>query len=363
MKSKRALGLVILLVLTAVLLVVGVRWVHYRLTHAITNAVFVESETFTKVAYKRVAGRIVKLYRQEGDRVKKGEALAKIDDRDYRLKLEELQKQIERIGKEMEALRIKAEALREEIRSEVRAVGAQVEAVQKQIDALRVRMSLLKRDRDRFQRLHAEGVVPSRKFEEIDTRLRSLRKDTEALIARKKAILSKRDVLRAKLKQTREIDLRIEALKKHRGALLKKRQDVLNMIEETTLRSPVSGYVVKRFVSEGEVVRQGQFVYAVYDPEDLYVLVLLEETKLEGVEEGNRVYITIDALPGVEYEGIIREINRATAAKFAVIPRDITAGEFTKVAQRIPVKVTITKGDKSLLRVGMGGEVAIELSK
>jgi len=118
--------------------------------------------------------------------------------------------------------------------------------------------------------------------------------------------------------------------------------------------------VVKRYVSEGEVVRPGQFIYAIYDPKDLYVLVLLEETKLGGVREGNQVWIRIDAYPEEGFEGVVEEIGRAAAAKFALIPRDVTAGEFTKVAQRIPVKVKIVKGKVDLLRVGMGGEVAIE---
>ncbi len=360
MKGKKSLGILILGVLILVFLILGFRWVHYRLTHAITNAVFVESDTFTKVSYRRVTGRVEKLYKEEGDRVKKGEPLAKVGDRDYRIKLGELESQIGRIDREIEALKIKAGALREELRESMELVDREADALRANMEALKVKMELLKRDRERFERLHSKGVVPARKFEDIDTRLRALKKELSSLNAKRLAVLKRKDVLRARLKQTGELDRKIEALKKQREALLRKREDLQNLIHETVLRSPVDGYVVKRFVSRGEVVRPGQSIYAVYDPEDVYILVLLEETKLEGVREGNRVKISIDALPGVEFEGVVEEINRATAAKFAVIPRDITAGEFTKVAQRIPVKVRITRGDKSLLRVGMGGEVAIE---
>ncbi len=360
MKGRKLVGLGVLAVLLVVSIVLGGRWVHYRLTHAITNAVFVESDTFTKVAFKRVAGRIEELYREEGDRVRKGEPLAKLEDQDYRLKLKELKNQIGRLDKEIEALILKAKFLREEIGKSIEVVEKEARAIQEKIESLRVKVGLLEKDRERFRKLFSKGVVPSRKFEDVDTALRSLKREIESLKAKRSAVLARKDVLRAKLKQVGEIDKRIEALKKQKSALKSKEEDLENLLQETVLRSPVEGYVVKRFVSEGEVVRQGQFIYAVYDPTDLYILVLLEETKLQGVREGNDVIISIDALPGVKYRGKVKEINRATAAKFAVIPRDITAGEFTKVAQRIPVKVEITEGDKSLLRVGMGGEVAIE---
>lgn len=360
--GKKRLGLLILTLMTLAFSVVAVRWIHYRLTHAISNAVFVESDSFTRLAFKRVAGRIVELYKEEGDRVREGEALAKIEDRDYRLKLEEVEKSIERIEKEKEALQIKAKALREEIKANLRLVDRQVSANRSRIEALMVKLSQLKKDRERFKRLFSKGVVPSRKFEEIDTQMESLRKEIESLEESTEALLAKKDVLRAKLKETYEIDRRVQALERQRQALLKKREDVENLLKETTLRSPVEGYVVKRYVSRGEVVRPGQYVYAVYNPEDVYVLVLLEETKLKGVREGNRAIVKIDAYPDEKFRGIVKEINRATAAKFALIPRDITAGEFTKVAQRIPVRIEITEGKKELLRVGMGGEVSIELS-
>lgn len=360
MRGKRAAGLLLLLLFTLSFILVGIKWLHYRLTHAITDAVFVESETFTKVAYKRVSGRIEKLFKEEGDKVKKGEPLAKIDDRDYVVRLQELESTIDQVRREREALQVKAKALREELRRSMELVSLEAKAVQKQIDSLVVKKELLERDRERFEKLYAKGVVPSRTFEDVDTNLRSLDKEIAALEAKKVATLSQRKVLEAKLKQTQELDRKIEALSRQIEALLKRKEDLENMIGETLLRSPIDGYVVKRFVSEGDVVREGQYVYAVYDPKDLYLLVLLEETKLEGVKEGNRVSITIDAFPDIKFEGVVKEINRATAAKFAVIPRDITAGEFTKVAQRIPVKVEITRGQKNLLRVGMGGEVAIE---
>jgi membrane fusion protein (multidrug efflux system) len=108
------------------------------------------------------------------------------------------------------------------------------------------------------------------------------------------------------------------------------------------------------------VVNPGMPVYALIDPKDIYILVLLEETKLKGVEVGCPAYIKIDAYPHMKYKGVVKEILPASAAKFALVPRDISAGEFTKVVQRMQVKVKITEGDTSKLVVGMGGEIEIK---
>lgn len=360
MNRSKSLGLLAVLLIGIGMLLIGVRWVHYRLTHAITEAVFVESETFTNVAYKRVSGRVEELLKKEGDYVRRGEPLAKVEDRDYRLKLEEVEREIGSLRKEIESMRVQLTASRKEILGNMEGVRSEIDSLGEEIRAIDTRVKQLEKDRERYRTLYEKGVVPSKSFEDIDTELRSMlhrRSSLEAKVGQAKSNLA---VLKAKLEGLGSIEKRIQSLEEKMKALEKTREDLLNLIEETTLRSPVNGYVAKRYVSVGDVVRAGQFIYTIYDPEDLYVLVLLEETKLEGVREGNRAIVKIDAFPKEEFVGVVEEIGKATAAKFALIPRDITAGEFTKVAQRIPIKIRILEGKKELLRVGMGGEVAIE---
>jgi membrane fusion protein (multidrug efflux system) len=360
MRGKRFVGLFLLVLTLLVLAVLGIRWVHFRITHAVTNAVFVESETFTKVAYRRTGGRIVELYKEEGDRVRRGEPLARIEDRDIRLRLEEVRENVNRLLKEIEALEVRRRTVLEEVRRREALLNLKAEEVRARIRALEARLEQLRKDRERFERLLRKGVIPSRSFEKVKTELSVLERERDALLQVLRSVEAEKDLVRVRLGEAEEIERRISALLHQLGSLRRRERDLKNLLEETVLRSPVDGYVVKRYVSLGEVVRPGQYVYAVYDPEDLYILVLLEETKLRGVREGSRVLIEIDAFPDIRFEGVVREIGRAVASKFAVIPRDVTAGEFTKVVQRVPLKVEITKGPKELLRVGMGGSVAIE---
>ncbi len=361
MKGKIA-GLIVLAVSFIILGIITVRWINYRLNHAITNAVFVESESFVRVAYKRVGGRIEELYKEEGDRVYKGEALARIDDRDIRIKIEELDENIKALEMEREALRIEYNGAREEIKKGIEKLEEEMESLKAKRGSLEALIEQLKKDRRRLKELYERGVVPLKEFERVDTELKVRLKELKSLNEKLESLEKEREILKFKLFRTESLKKKIEALENKINALKKKKEDLENLLEETVLRSPISGYVAKKYVNVGEVVRQGQYIYALYNPEDIYILVLLEETKLRGVKEGNRVYIKIDAYPDIEFEGVVKEIGVAAASKFAIIPRDITAGEFTKVAQRIPVKVEIVKGPKELLKVGMSGEVAIEKS-
>ena len=85
---------------------------------------------------------------------------------------------------------------------------------------------------------------------------------------------------------------------------------------------------------------------AVYDPSTLYVEARFEETKLRHLRPGQLVTLEVDALPGRPLHGRIRVIHRAAAGEFALIPRDVTAGEFTRLTQRVPVEIEFLPGER-----------------
>lgn len=212
-----------------------------------------------------------------------------------------------------------------------------------------------------------KGLVPKAKYEEINTQLKVLLEQRKAI----EKSISELEVSKAKSKESvelvktqgqvsKEIQDQISALENKILALTKQKEDLENQIKYTELKSPYNGIIAKKYVSIGDIVKAGQPVYAIVKENSFYIKVLLEETKLSGVKVGNKAYIKLDAYPDKTFEGEVESIDIASAAKFALVPRDISSGEFTKLAQRIPVKIRITKGDISLLRVGLGGEVEIE---
>jgi membrane fusion protein (multidrug efflux system) len=117
--------------------------------------------------------------------------------------------------------------------------------------------------------------------------------------------------------------------------------------------------VVKRYRSLGDFVSAGTPILSMYNPDLLYVTANLEETRLRGVAPGNAVELRLDAFDQ-PFKGRVVWINKSTGAQFALMPRNVVAGEFTKVVQRVPVRIWIEKDDRwPLLRAGLSAQVVI----
>ncbi len=374
---KRKVALAVLITLTVMVAGYGAWLIKHHMDYAITNAVFVDTEDIVNVGFKRVAGRIVKMTKREGDPVRRGEVLAVIDDRDYRLQVRAIEKQLEALRAKRRQLNITLSRIKRQLhlsvskaKDRVKALNSQIRSVKAEIEALRAQTAQTRRDRNRFYRLYRRHAVARRRFEELDTRLKVLKEKTRALKERLKALKVEREAARKDLKMAisnlsriKETQEAIRELNRQIESLQAKLEDAKLQVGYCVLKSPITGRVAKKYRSTGDVVGPGMPVYALVDPKDIFILVLLEETKLKGVKPGCPARIKIDALPDEEYRGVVERILPTSAAKFALVPRDISAGEFTKVVQRIPVKVRITGGDISKLVVGMGGEIEIKRAK
>jgi membrane fusion protein (multidrug efflux system) len=110
----------------------------------------------------------------------------------------------------------------------------------------------------------------------------------------------------------------------------------------TRIVAPFKGVVVKLYRHLGDYVAAGTPVLSIYNPELTYVTAQLEESKLQGVAPGNEVRLDVDAF-SEPFRGRVVWINKATGANFALVPRNISSGEFTKVVQRVPIRILIEK--------------------
>jgi membrane fusion protein (multidrug efflux system) len=376
MNKKTKIATFILIISLCIILYYVFTWISFSRAYAITDAVFVKSDSISNLSFKRVGGRITKLYVKEGDTVKTGQLLAQIDDEDYKIKLNEITFQIDSLENEKSALKIKIEQTIEEIKLKKDISKRKVKILEDQIKALKnsrreieTNIEQLKRDHARYKSLYEEKAVPKNSFEKIDTNLKSLTAKKDALtdkinaLQRQKHIAIKEiELVTLKEKTIQELNKKLQALESKIKALKEQKADIQNLIKYCSLISPVEGIVGKKFVDEGMLIKSGIPVFSIVDNKNLYIYALLEETKFKGVQEGNPVNIKIDAYPKESYSGKVEKIYPASAATYALIPRDISAGEFTKVAQRIPIRIKITDGDLTKLRVGMGGEIEIKRS-
>lgn len=130
-------------------------------------------------------------------------------------------------------------------------------------------------------------------------------------------------------------------------------------LENTFLKSPFDGVVIQKVAEVGNILEAGQTALSVADADHAWISANIEETSVGLVKVGQPVHISIDE--GGELQGKISEVRSATASQFALIPSDNAAGNFTKVVQRIPVKVALEAGQGSHLRVGQSVEIKVRV--
>ena len=374
MLGKKRIGLLILGFLLVVFLILGGYFFWKRYHYAITDAVFVQADRLVYVSFPKINGKLVKLYKNEGDKVEEGEILAEIEPTDYEKRVFQLEETARQVSSQRASLYDSKVKLEREIYIKKDQIERQLESLQAKkraqiakIESLRARLDFVRKDRRRLENLFKDGLISQQALEAKQTEERELFHQLEAereiltsLERDIKALERALSLVENEKLTVKSLESQIKALEHQEKALINQKEEAALYYNYTKLKSPISGLVAKKFHSEGDVLSSGEPVYALVDPDSFYILVLLEETKLSGIKKGAPAKIKLDAYPGKEWEGEVEEILPASAATFALVPRDISAGEFTKLAQRIPIKIRITKGDKALLRVGLGGEVEIK---
>ncbi|KUO77341.1 MAG: hemolysin D [Desulfosporosinus sp. BRH_c37] len=119
-------------------------------------------------------------------------------------------------------------------------------------------------------------------------------------------------------------------------------------IDQSVFRAPISGIVIKKQGTVGEIISPGQTIAMIIDPNKLYITANIEETKLAKVKQGQKVDITIDQFGNKTFSGRVKYVGQASNSTFALLPTS-TSGTFTKVIQKIPVKIEFDKSDNTLL--------------
>jgi len=142
---------------------------------------------------------------------------------------------------------------------------------------------------------------------------------------------------------------------------------IQTQLGNSLISSPVSGVIAKKWALPGDVVQPGQAIFTVYDKDRVWVTANFEETKLAAIHPGDPVEISIDAYDGQLFNGKVLMIGTAAAGRFSLIPPNNASGNFTKVTQRVPVKITFDRpagnkeGDPQALLPGLSVEVKIKV--
>ena len=315
-----------------VLLIVIAFWMLSSERAPETDDAFVSADS-TLVA-PRISGTIADVYVQDNQNVKAGDVLAKIDDRDYRNAVLTAEASLETANAQMLSLTAQLAKQQQTI--------LQAQAM---VNADSASIAYARQSADRYKRLLQNGSGTADARDESDANLRSKLASQQSDMAAAQAAEKQVDVLKAEQAQAKAaIDSAATALA----------QAKLNLTY-TEITAPVDGVVGQRSLRIGGYVSAGTRVLAVVPLHDAYIVANYLETQLGDVQQNQPVDIKIDALPGVTLKGKVDSISPATGVTFSPISPDNATGNYTKVVQRLAVKIVLDKdqADAKRLKVGM----------
>lgn len=349
-------------IVAAVVLVVGGTWgaleIHHRLTHVFEYDARISGDLIT--ISSRVAGWVTEVAITEGDTVDRNQVLFQVDDRESKLKLNEMEAQQSRNLADRERLRRERLLIDEQIKTRYQTLLSAVTAAEASVASLKAQFDLAKSDLARAEALYRSKVIPRRQLDEDRaTKLRVEGDYNKALanLTEAQARLQESNAERAKMDV---IDGEIIMLE-HEETELKARlaQQQLDLTDRT-IRAPIPGVIDRKFVDGGEYVTPGQRLAIMHDPGKIWVDANIKETEVRKLKIGQPVQIVVDAFPDQEFNGKVAIIGSATTSEFALLPTPNPSGNFTKITQRLPVRIAIDQQDRKL-RPGMMVEVNIDI--
>jgi membrane fusion protein, multidrug efflux system len=289
----------------------------------------------------RVSGYLHQVLVGDNERVKAGQILARIDDRDFKVALDQAKADV-----------AAAQAAIASKQAQLEVQQAVINAAKATIEIDRATVTFAAQDNQRYTDLAATGSGSVQNAQQAQSRIASaqavLQRDAANLISAQKQL----DLLRAEIVQANAARARAEALQS---------QAELNL-GYTAIVAPIDGVVGNRTLRAGQFVQAGTQLMSVVPVSGAYIVANFKETQLTGVRDGQAVDIVVDMFPGQIVRGHVDSIAPASGQEFALLPPDNATGNFTKVVQRIPVKIVLDGGNSSLvaLRPGMSVIPTIE---
>jgi membrane fusion protein (multidrug efflux system) len=331
-------------------------WVYYRWTHIYVDDARIDGEVVT--ISSRVSGWLTELTVIEGDEVKKGQVIARIDDRDSRMHREVLQARLKTIESQMGVIRAQTGQVDEETLGKYQTETNRIAAADAEVASAAANVKQAKQDYDRAVDLHAQKWLSQQAMERARTayeQARETHRKSVADAAAARGALSSASGSRKQL-QVMERQLLVHSNQAAEIRAEMQRQEI--DIADRTIRSPADGRIVMTFVRKGEHVSVGQRIAMFHDPNEIWVEANVKETAIGLLKPGMKVNMRVDAYPGRVVHGEIYRIGQAATSKFALLPDPNPSGNFTKITQRLPVRILLTDKDVTL-RPGMMVEIDI----
>ncbi|HEY1151154.1 MAG TPA: HlyD family secretion protein [Pseudoduganella sp.] len=296
----------------------------YRSTHFVdTDNAYVTGHVHP--VSTRIAGVVTKVLIEDNQLVKEGDVIAELDPFDQQVKVDQIKAQIATAEQQV----VQADAQIAQANANASAAAAQI--AQSQANLLRA-----SQDAERYSQLFTSQMKAVSKAE-LDAATAARTSATADVAARKDSAAAAKAQIGAATSAR-------EVLKAQINVLKVQLKDAEQQLAYNVIKAPVTGRIGKRTLEVGQRIQPGQQLTAIVQ-DNVWVVANFKETQLANMKVGQPVSVSVDAIPGKELEGKVESFAPASGAQFALLPADNATGNFTKIVQRVPVKIVLKPED------------------
>ncbi len=291
-----------------------------------------------------VAGYIKEIRFTEHQFVHKGDTILIIDDREYAIVL-----------KQAEAQLMDARSGRKVIGNSVNTASSSATVLDASIEEAELRVEKLERDYRRYSALLEKKASTPVIVEQYKTELDMAKARVSALMRQREAARSTVSEVSQRQENADAAILRAEAA-----------VDMARLnLSYTVITAPADGYLGRRTIEQGQLVSLGQTITTLIPDGKKWVVANFKETQMARIRPGQKVEITVDAMPGKRFAGTVTAISQATGSKYSMVPTDNSAGNFVKIQQRVPVRIdfngSLDDTANSRMAAGMMCEIKVDV--
>ena len=326
-------------------LVIGARAVWFAVTHESTDDAEVDAD-ITPIS-PRVGGYVVSVRIQDNQQVKTGDTLVVLDDRDLRARVAQQEADLSALIATVGSRGRVGQAVAQLDQAKAAAAAAAATVVQTEANAQKAANDL-----ERYQALSARNIVSQ---QQLDAARTAAAATSAQLTAAQRNAVAAQEQVNAATAALAGSEARVAAAR----AILDQAELQLSY---TTVTAPADGVVSKKSVEVGQMVQAGQPLMSLVPLSDVWVTANFKETQIEDIRPGADATIKADAYPDRTFHGSVESLSPATGARFSLLPPDNATGNFTKIVQRIPIRIRIDgqTDPQHLLRPGMSVDVTIK---
>jgi membrane fusion protein (multidrug efflux system) len=304
-----------------------------------TDDAYVHADNTTLAA--KVPGYVANIFVADNSFVHAGDVIAALDDGDYRLAADSARQKV-----------ATQQATVDRIARQIAAQEANVDQARAQLASAQAGQTRAALEFDRQQALAAKQFASQQALEQATANRDQANAGVNTAQAALESAFANVDVLKAQREEA------VHTLDELKTAQAKAERD----LAFATIRAPIDGVIGNRAMQVGDYVQSGQRLASVVPLDEVYIDANFKETQLARIRPGQTVAISVDALPGRPIEGNVESVSPASGSVFSLLPADNATGNFTKIVQRLPVRIRVPLGvaGERLLRPGMSVVVDVD---